>query len=53
MLTITFDCYSKLFESEHYWKSDSYILGMWNLEVVNLSFIYILLTLVSFNILKY
>lgn len=50
MLAISFGCYNKLLEAERYWKCDFYILGQWDIEVVNLSLMYILLTLASFSI---
>lgn len=50
MLPTVFGCYSNLLEAELYWKYDFYILGMWDIKVVNSSLMYILLTLASFSI---
>lgn len=41
MLVINFGCYNKLLEGEHDWRCDFCILGMWDIEVVNLLLIFL------------
>ena len=53
MVTVNLGGYDKLLKSELYWKNDFYILHVWDIKVVDLSFIYILLTLASCSILKH
>lgn len=45
-----FGLYNKLLEGKLDWRCDFYILGMWDIKVVNLLLIYVFLTLASISI---